>query len=77
MQPASGAEASDSKLLAQNQELKTMMKMTIFKLGVLENNLNLTKGSLGDGKNDNLETSIAQVNALLESLRSGLESNQN
>lgn len=77
MQPASGAGASDSKLLAQNQELKTMMKMTIFKLGVLENNLNLTKGSLGDGKNDNLETSIAQVNALLESLRSGLESNQN
>lgn len=77
MQPASDAGASDSKLLAQNQELKTMMKMTIFKLGVLENNLNLTKGSLGDGKNDNLETSIAQVNALLESLRSGLESNQN
>ena len=77
MQPASDAGASESKLLAQNQELKTMMKMTIFKLGVLENNLNLTKGSLGDGKNDNLETSIAQVNALLESLRSGLESNQN
>ena len=53
-----------------------MIKMTIFKLGVLQNNLNLTKGSLGDdSKNEHLETSIAQVNALLESLRSGLESN--
>lgn len=53
-----------------------MIKMTIFKLGVLQNNLNLTKGSLGEEtKNENLEISIAQVNALLESLRSGLELN--
>jgi len=63
--------------------------MTIFKLGVLQNNLNLTKSSLGEGgpsggatpanpaATQHLDTSVAQVNALLESLRSGLESNLN
>lgn len=53
-----------------------MIKMTIFKLKVLKDNLALTKISLGEGvENKDLETSIAQVNALEESLRSGFESN--
>ena len=46
--------------MAQNQEMKMMIKMTIFKLGVLQNNLGLTKSSLGEEtKNEHLEVSIA------------------
>ena len=54
-----------------------MIKTAILKLSVLNKNLGDAKDELGDVDNENLNTSIAQVNALVESLRTGLESNLN
>lgn len=67
-----------AKLQKQNQEMKKMIKTAILKLSVLNKNLGDAKDELGsDVDNENLNTSIAQVNALVESLRTGLESNLN
>jgi len=57
--------------------MKKMIKTAILKLSVLNKNLGDAKDELGDVDNENLNTSIAQVNALVESLRTGLESNLN
>ena len=48
---------------------------SVVKLGVLQNNLTAVKGE--SVENETLNTSIAQVTALIESLRSGLEQNLN
>ena len=50
------------------------MKTTLLKLGVLQNNLTTVKTEINQ-ENENLDTSMAQVNAMIESLRSGLEKN--
>ena len=50
------------------------MKTTLLKLGVLQNNLTTVKTEINQ-ENQNLDTSMAQVNAMIESLRSGLEKN--
>ena len=57
--------------------MKKMIKTAILKLSVLYKNLGDAKDELVDVDNENLNTSIAQVNALVESLRTGLESNLN
>lgn len=57
--------------------MKKMIKTAILKLSVLNKNLGDAKDELVDVDNENLNTSIAQVNALVESLRTGLESNLN
>ncbi len=51
-----------------------MIKTAILKLAVLNKNLGEAKNEIQED-NENLNTSIAQVNALVESLRSGLEKN--
>ena len=50
------------------------MKTTLLKLGVLQNNLTTVKTEINQ-ENEHLDTSMAQVNAMIESLRSGLEKN--
>ena len=52
-----------------------LVKQSIMKLMVLQDNLGKTKGSLSsqDQENEHLKTSTAQVGALIESMRSGLE----
>ena len=52
------------------------MKTTLLKLGVLQNNLTTVKTEINQ-ENEALDTSMAQVNAMIESLRSGLEKNLN
>ena len=52
------------------------MKTTLLKLGVLQNNLTTVKTEINQ-ENETLDTSMAQVNAMIESLRSGLEKNLN
>jgi hypothetical protein len=51
------------------------LKTTILKLGVLSNNLSRAKSELGE--NENLNTSLAQLHALIDNLNHGLESQHN
>ena len=52
-----------------------MLKATILKLGVLSNNLSRAKSELSE--NENLNTSLAQVHALIDNLNLGLETQNN
>ena len=47
--------------------MKKILKTTVLKLGVLSNNLSR------ENENSKLSTSIAQVNALIDSLNQGID----